>query len=164
MQNNIFNKTSDFDLGIANPSAKQTTYTGKGGFVVFTAHSKSGKTGSSSPIWIRSLNVSNLNVEATSLERGDTLEALVEILNTADVTAQITNLKLILSLGDLLNQTVTPGLPDNLPANLSRIYRAKVRIPNNYSSGWLHIGAKVSGKFDGYTVSDSTFEFRFGFD
>ncbi|HKZ22060.1 MAG TPA: FlgD immunoglobulin-like domain containing protein, partial [candidate division Zixibacteria bacterium] len=103
-----------------------------------------------------SLNVSNLNVEATSLERGDTLEALVEILNTADVTAQITNLKLILSLGDLLSQTVTPGLPDNLPANLSKIYRVRVRIPNNYSSGWLHIGAKVSGTFDGYTVSDST--------
>lgn len=156
MQNNIFNKTSDFDLGVANPSAKQTTYTGKGGFVVFTAHSKSGKTGQSQPIWIRSLNVSNLNVEAASLERGDTLEALVEILNTADVTAEITNLKLILSLGDLLNQTVTPSLPDNLPANLSRIYRIKVKIPNNYSSGWLHIGAKVSGKFDGYTVSDSS--------
>jgi len=156
MQNNIFNKTSDFDLGIANPSAKQTTYTGKGGFVVFTAHSKSGKTGSSSPLWIRSLNVSNLNVETTSLERGDTLEALVEILNTADVTAQITNLKLILSLGDLLNQIVMPSLPDNLPANLNKIYRMRVRIPSNYSSGWLHIGAKVSGKFDGYTVSDSS--------
>src|SRR3970040_1692546 len=42
MQNDIFNKTSDFDLGIANPSAKQTTFTGKGGFVVFTARSKSG--------------------------------------------------------------------------------------------------------------------------
>ncbi len=156
MQNNIFNKTSDFNLGIADPSAKQTTYTGKGGFVVFTARSKSGKTGNSQPIWIRSLNVSDLNVEATSLERGDTLVALVEILNTADVTAEITNLKLILSLGDLLNQTVTPSLPDNLPANLSRIYRIKVKIPNNYSSGWLHIGAKVSGKFDGYIVSDSS--------
>ncbi|HKZ21898.1 MAG TPA: FlgD immunoglobulin-like domain containing protein [candidate division Zixibacteria bacterium] len=156
MQNNIFNKTSDFDLGIANPSAKQTTYTGKGGFVVFTARSKSGKTGQSQPIWIRSLNVSNLNVEATSLERGDTLEALVEILNTADVTAQITDLKLILSLGNLLNQVVSPSLPNNLPGNLSRIYNVKVRIPNNYSSGWLHIGAKVSGKFDGYTVSDSS--------
>lgn len=156
MQNNIFNKTSDFDLGIANPSAKLTSFTGKGGFVVFTAQSKSGKTGQSQPIWIRSLNVSNLNMEASSLERGDTLEALVEILNTADVTAQITNLKLILSLGDLLSQTVTPSLPNNLPANLSRIYKVKVRIPNNYSSGWLHIGAKVSGKFDGYTVSDSS--------
>ncbi len=156
MQNNIFNKTSDFDLGIANPSAKQTTYTGKGGFVVFTAQSKSAKTGQSPPIWIRSLNVSNLNVEATSLERGDTLVALVEVLNTADVTAEITNLKLILSLGDLLNQIITPSLPDNLSANLSKIYRIKVKIPNNYSSGWLHIGAKVSGTFDGYIVSDST--------
>jgi len=156
MQNNVFNKTSDFDLGIANPSAKQTTFTGKGGFVVFTARSKSGKTGNSQPIWIRSLNVSALNVETTSLERGDTLEALVEVLNTADVSAQITNLKLILSLGDLLTQTITPSIPDNLPANLSRIYRIRVRIPTNYSSGWLHIGAKVSGTFDGYTVSDSS--------
>jgi len=156
LQNNVLNKTSDFNLGIADLSAKQTTYTGKGGFVVFTARSKSGKTGQSQPIWIRSLNVSNLNVEASSLERGDTLEALLEILNTADVTAQITDLKLILSLGDLLSQTVTPGLPDNLPANLSRIYRVRVRIPSNYSSGWLHIGAKISGKFDGYTVTDST--------
>src|SRR5574341_1287714 len=156
MQNNIFNKTSDFDLGIADPSAKMTTYTGKGGFAVFTARSKSGKTGNSQPIWLRSLNISNLNVEATSLERGDTLVALVEILNTADVTTEITSLKLILSLGDLLNQTVTPSLPDNLPANLSRIYRIKVKIPNNYSSGWLHIGATVSGTFDGYVVSDSS--------
>ena len=156
MSNNVFNTTQDFVLGEADVSAKKTTYTGRGGFVVFQAKSQSGITGLSSPILVRSLRIENVDASPGTVKREDTLTVTVQVFNTADIKGTVTDLDLDFSQGEINHYLVNATLPHTLSPNNSFDYSFKVPIPADYPAGTNQVSAKLSGLFNSFVIRDSS--------
>ena len=156
MANHVFDHTQDFVLGVSDVDQKQTTYTGRGGFITFQALSQSGKTGTSLPVLVRSLRVESISVNPTSVSRGETISLTVQVFNTADITGSVTDLDLNFSLASLSYDLTNATLPKNIPANSSFNFTFEAQIPQDYPSGISRVSATLSGLFNSYVIRDST--------
>ncbi|HXF49486.1 MAG TPA: FlgD immunoglobulin-like domain containing protein [Verrucomicrobiae bacterium] len=144
-EKNILKSQADFVLGVANLSALGVRFFGPANTYVFSATSGSGKTGSSSPVEVRSVFVDSFSLVPSNIIRGQNFSVGFRITNQSPapfvlegVTLRAGGEMLILSL---------PALPDSLAPSGKSGYSATSLIPGDFPVGKFGVQLELSGRF-----------------
>jgi hypothetical protein len=154
MTNNILNRQTDFNQGIADLTILGTTYLGSGGAKTFRATSRSGVVGNSNTIVMNALQCENLTINEAQISQGDTATGDIVINNFGGNPVVVTSLAILDSVGWVSQPLSTPGLPDTLAAGVRRSYTIRI-LTNGLSIGLHHLTAAVQGSYADQEVADT---------
>ncbi len=156
MQNNILKLPGDFNGGVADLIAKQTSYSGRGGLMTFSATSQSGAIGISGPVEILAIACENIVLDQGVASWEDTVTGSVEVANDGGAIVDITEIDIFTQSGLLFNPlTVSPNLPAQIGAGQQQTFDISIIIPTNTPVGVHPFSAAVFGAFGGVPVSDT---------
>jgi hypothetical protein len=156
MQNNILRLPGDFSNGVADLIAKQTSYSGRGGLMTFSAESQSGVVGISDPVEMRAIACENILLDQTTVSRGETVTGSIEVANDGSVPVEITDLDVFTEDSHFFNPfNISPGLPDSIGAGQQQTYDISIEIPGDFPTGTYPFSAAAFGLFGTVPVSDS---------
>lgn len=166
-EGNVLKKEGDFVSGAADLSALGVTFFGPANTYVFSAASASGKTGSSSPIEVRSIFVDSLSLVPSSIIRGQNISVAFRVINQSPGPFTLDGVK-FLSAGQILILSL-PALPDTLVSSEKGSYSTSTAIPDDFPLGKFPVQLELSGRFgvafasiktpvlDSLAVADSLF-------
>lgn len=143
MANNVLKQPTDFSTGVANLTAKGTTYLGQGGLVRFTAVSQSGKRGRSDFVVMQGLSVDTLRVFPKLVRRGQEIGVEVFLFNSSTVTAQVTAVELLSDRGLIGGLAPAGGYPVSIGFNASARVADTLILPFDFPPGVAYLGVRV---------------------
>ncbi|UCC81046.1 MAG: hypothetical protein JSW64_06725 [Candidatus Zixiibacteriota bacterium] len=155
MQNNILKLPGDFTNGVADLIAKQTSYSGRGGLMTFSATSQTGIVGISGPVEMLAVACENIVLDQGAVSWGDTVTGSVEVANDGGAMVEITEIDIFTQSGLLFNPQVSPNLPAQIGGGQQQTFDISFDIPNGTSIGIHPFSAAVFGNFTGVPVSDT---------
>jgi len=156
MQNNVLRLPGDFTNGVADLIAKQTSYSGRGGLMTFSAVSQSGVIGISGPVEMLAIACEIVILDQGVASWEDTVTGSVDVANDGGAIVDITEIDIFTETGLLFNPlTVSPNLPAQIGAGQQQTFDISIVIPYNAPVGVHPFSAAVFGAFGGVPVSDT---------
>ncbi|MGH8003801.1 MAG: hypothetical protein ACRECJ_03650, partial [Limisphaerales bacterium] len=166
-ENNVMKKSSDFVSGTADLSALGAIFFGPANTYFFSAIGESGKTGTSSPVDVRSIFVDSFSLTPSNVIRGQNLSIAFRVANQSPGSFTLDGIKLLSAGQALILPLPTP--PDTLASSEKRNYSASSSIPGDFPLGKFPVQLELSGRFgtafttirtpllDSLAVADSLF-------
>ncbi len=156
MFNNVLRQAGDFTDGVADLTASNITYIGRGGNMTFSAESESGAGGVSGAVNMRAVSCSGLVIDQGVVSWGDTATGAISVTNEGGVPVEITDFEVFSESGLTLNPDGSaPPLPDSLGPGINRIYDITIPIHSGMAQGQHPLTASVSGLFGANAVHDT---------
>ncbi|UCE66451.1 MAG: hypothetical protein JSU85_00120 [Candidatus Zixiibacteriota bacterium] len=156
MQNNILKLPGDFTDGVADLMAKQTSYSGRGGLMTFSAISQSGIIGISGPVEMLAITCENIILDQGVASWNDTITGSIEVTNDGGAAVVITELDIFTEDEILFNpSSVSPILPAPVGAGQQQTFDVSFVIPYGMQIGTYPFSAAAFGAFSGVPVSDT---------
>ncbi|MCI0329988.1 MAG: T9SS type A sorting domain-containing protein [candidate division Zixibacteria bacterium] len=166
-EGNVLKAPTDFVSGAADLSTVGVTFFGPAGSYIFNAVSASGKTGTSSPVEVRSIFVDSFSVVPSNVIRGQHISVAFRVANQSPGPFTLDGIGL-LSAGQSLFLSL-PALPDTLASSEKRSYSTLGAVPGDFPLGKFSVQLEFSGRFgtafttirtpvlDSLAVADSLF-------
>jgi len=156
MTNNIMNQTGDFTNGVIDLVSFGTTFTGRGGDMVFTALSQSGSQGVSGQVDMQAIHCSAMVIDQGILSWGDTATGVISVINDGGVAVDITDFDVLTESGQVLNPWNTnPPLPSSVGPGIHANFDILVPINSMLPVGTYPLTAVARGMFGASTVVDT---------
>ena len=150
------NSDTAFVDGVCDLTRFSTKYDGVSRFLTFTATSRSGVSGISNTLEINSWSIVGLLVRPEQLYKGDELIASVSVQNFGSTSAQVVDLQLTSSQGDLSIVSSSPLIPHIIEGNSSQVYELRTTIPESFSPGWTKFKASFRGLSNQLPIADTS--------
>ncbi len=154
--NGLISGNEAFVDGVCDLTQFDMYYSGPARFLKFRAATLTGVQGSSGTIEINSASIEQLSLSTAALYRGDEFSAAVTISNFGSLELTVNDIDLTSTQGEMLIDSISPALPNQISGNSSTIYEVYTSIPLTFNSEVISFRSSFSGLYNQQTISDSS--------